>query len=119
MLDGINWPGVVSQALQTGGALLMVIVVWTLPRAVWRGALWWFNSGSDRTEAERAALARLLDEAEERGFNRGWRAAEEALNSRTTAVATTTSDAGAVAAPPRPPVTSAGQTAVEHGSRSL
>ncbi|MBR0649211.1 hypothetical protein GXW78_06025 [Roseomonas terrae] len=82
MLHGIDWPSVFAQAVQTGGALLMVIVAWTLPRAVWRGALWWFNSGKDRGAAERAALARLLNEAEERGFNRGWSAAEKALSTR-------------------------------------
>lgn len=80
VLDGINWAGVVTQALQTGGALVMVLLAWSLPRVAWRGALWWYNSGTDRSDAERAALAQLLEEAEQRGYRRGWSAAEEALS---------------------------------------
>ena len=91
MLDGISWTGVLTQALQTGGALVMVLLAWSLPRVMWRGALWWFNSGNDRSEAERAALARLLNEAEERGYHRGWSAAEEALNDKAARVSTTAS----------------------------
>lgn len=91
MLDGISWTGVLTQALQTGGALLMVLLAWSLPRVMWRGALWWFNSGNDRSEAERAALARLLNEAEERGYHRGWSAAEDALNDKAARVSATTS----------------------------
>lgn len=82
LLDWIDWRGVLTQALQTGGALVMVVIAWTLPRAVWRGGLWWFNSGRDRSDAERAALAQLLQEAEDRGFRRGWSDAEEALNDK-------------------------------------
>lgn len=82
MLDGMNWASILAQALQTGGALVMVLLAFALPRVVWRGALWWFNSGSDRGEAERAALAKLLTEAEERGYRRGWCAAEEARDDK-------------------------------------
>lgn len=89
MLDGISWPSVLAQALQTGGALLMVVLVWSLPRVMWRGALWWF--GSDRSEAERAALAKLLNEAEERGYRRGRSAAEEVLNDKVARTSATTS----------------------------
>jgi len=89
MLDGISWPSVLAQALQTGGALVMVLLAWSLPRVIWRGALWWF--GSDRSEAERAALAKLLNEAEEHGYRRGWCAAEEALNDKVARVSATTS----------------------------
>lgn len=91
MLDGISWSNVLAQALQTGGALVMVLLAWSLPRVMWRGALWWYNSGSDRGEAERAALAKLLKEAEERGYRRGWCAAEEALNDKVARVSATTS----------------------------
>lgn len=89
MLDGISWPSVVAQALQTGGALVMVVVAWTLPRVIWRGTVWWF--GSDRSDAERAALTRLLSEAEERGYHRGWHAAEEALADKVARVSASTS----------------------------
>lgn len=118
MLDGINWAGVLAQALQTGGALVMVLLAWSLPRVMWRGALWWFNSGTDRGEAERAALARLLDEAEQRGYRRGWSAAEEAQNEKVARVSATTSAPDCMAAGPRSPVSSMAQTAAELDSRS-
>lgn len=118
MLDGISWSSVLAQALQTGGALLMVIVAWTLPRAVWRGALWWFNSGGDRSEAERAALTKLLNEAEERGYSRGWCAAAEALNDKVAPASATISDLAGMAASPRLPITSADQIAAGHDVRS-
>lgn len=89
MLDGISWPSVLTQALQTGGALIMVLIAWSVPRVMWRGALWWF--GSDRGEAERAALAKLLNEAEERGYRRGWSEAEDALNDKVARVSANTS----------------------------
>ena len=89
MLDGISWPSVVAQALQTGGALVMVLIAWSLPRVIWRGTLWWF--GSDRSEAERAALTKLLNEAEERGYHRGWCAAEEALTDKVARVSASAS----------------------------
>lgn len=90
LLDWIDWRGVLTQALQTGGALVMLVVAWTLPRAVWRGGLWWFNSGRDRSEAERAALAQLLEEAEDRGYRRGRSDAEEALNDKAVRASATT-----------------------------
>jgi len=83
LLDGIDWTGVVAQALQTGGALVMVLLAWTVPRVAWRGVLWWFKSGSDRgVKAEQAALAKLVNEAEQRGFRRGWSAAVQAQSDR-------------------------------------
>lgn len=113
MLDGISWTGVLTQALQTGGALLMVLLAWSLPRVAWRGALWWFNSGSDRGGAERAALARLLDEAEQRGYRRGWSDAEEALNDKVARASAAPAGPASVVGGPRSPTSSIAQTAAE------
>lgn len=118
MLDGINWAGVLAQALQTGGALIMVLLAWSVPRVMWRGALWWFKSGTDRGEAERAALARLLDEAEDRGYRRGWSAAEEALNDKAAHASAATSAPACLAAGARSPASSLVRNAAEADLRS-
>lgn len=79
MTDGIDWASAAAAGLVGGATMLVFVVAWGIIRGVWRALRWAFGSPNDLAErAQRAALAELLSDAEQRGYRRGLREAADA-----------------------------------------